>query len=117
MWQPGVGVSWLTYALKNYPQQPNVGKVAISIGTNGGFNPNDNIKQLFTELTRVFPNAKFYAVPGSWGWGYNRNVLTTNVLRYYELFKPYATVLKQPIGAQDPHANLPVYKLIANELE
>lgn len=117
LWLGGVGVNWLTEALKKQKPQYNVGGVAVSIGTNGGFNVNDKIGNLFTELKRVFPLAKFYAVPGSWGWGGNRNLTTYNVLSYYQLFKPYAKVLQTPIGAQDPHANLPIYKTIAAELD
>lgn len=117
LWLGGVGVNWLTEALKKQTPQYNVGGVAISIGTNGGFNVNDNISGLFKELNRVYPFAKFYIVPGSWGWGANVNLTSYNVLSYYSLYKPYAKILSTPIGAQNPHGNLPIYKTIANELD
>lgn len=117
LWQGGTGVSWLINALKNKNTDNTVTGVGISIGTNGGFNINDNIKELFNELKRVFPKAKFYTIPGSWGWGGNKNKTSYNVLSYYKLFAPYSTVLNTAIGGQDPHANLPVYKVIGNELD
>lgn len=117
LWLGGTNVNWLINALKLQKPQYNVGGVAISIGTNGGFNLNDNITELKTELKRVFPLAKFYAVPGSWGWGGNINKNINDVINYYNKFKTFATVLNTPIGQNDPHANLPSYNKIAIELD
>ena len=79
LWKGGMGLSWLLGAVSKFEISPDVRNVGIVIGTNGGFNPKDNISGLITELKRVFPNAKFYAIKGSWGWGGNKNITESKV--------------------------------------
>lgn len=118
LWKGGMGLSWLLGAVSKFEISPDVRNVGIVIGTNGGFNPKDNISGLMTELKRVFPNAKFYAIKGSWGWGGNKNITESKVNDYYSKFASQgAKVIATPIGAVEPHANLPVYAKIGTELD
>ena len=66
-----------------------------------------------------FPNAKLLAVKGSWGWGGNSNVNTSEVNRYYDIFKKYGVkVLDNAIGkTTNPHKNLPIYAKIGEEID
>ena len=119
LWKSGMGVKWLKTAVSKYPVSTNVKDVVINIGTNGAFSPNDDIKGLMAELRRVFPQAKFCVVQGSWGWGYNVSVTPDKVKKYYDRFKAEGvTVIEPPIGkVTDPHTNLPVYDTIAKEID
>jgi hypothetical protein len=119
LWKGGIGVKWLKTAVSKHPVETKVKDVVINIGTNGAFGPNDDIKGLMTELRRVFPQAKFSAVQGSWGWGGNISVTPDKVKKYYDRFKAEGvTVIEPPIGkVADPHSNLPVYDTIAKEID
>jgi len=97
LWLGGQGVSWLIGALKKYPVAISVKNVVISIGTNGGFNIGikDDQAGLMTELKKVFPNAKYVFVTGSYGWGGNVNITQANVDTYYNVYKNAgATIVK-----------------------
>lgn len=120
LWKGGMGVKWLQDALKRFPTNPKIKNVVLSIGTNGGFNPYDNIPNLVDELRRVFPSANFYVVQGSWGWGNNKNISINKVKMYYDKFRSEGLiVIEPPIGeVKDPHNSaLPVYVKIANILD
>jgi hypothetical protein len=119
LWKSGMGVKWLKDAVSKYPVTPSVKDVVINIGTNGAFSSTDDIKGLMTELKRVFPKAKFCVVQGSWGWGNNVSVTEDKVKKYYDRFKAEGvTVIEPPIGkVADPHTNLPVYDIIAKEID
>jgi hypothetical protein len=119
LWKSGMGVKWLKTAVSKHPVSTNVKDVVINIGTNGAFSPNDDIKGLMAELRRVFPQAKFCVVQGSWGWGNNVSVTPNKVKTYYDRFKAEGvTVIEPPIGkVTDPHTNLPVYDTIAKEID
>jgi len=119
LWKSGMGVKWLKDAVSKYQVTPSVKDVVINIGTNGAFNPKDDIKGLMTELRRVFPQAKFCVIQGSWGWGYNVSVTEDKVKKYYDIFRSEGvTVIEPPIGkVKDPHTNLPVYDVIAKAID
>lgn len=123
LWKGGMGLSWLKKAVEKYPISPDVNSVTINIGTNGGFNPNDDVEGLVSEVRRKFPNAKILAVQGSWKWkvkkGGNQNVTQEMVDRYYNMFRNVGvTVLNTAIGKVDnPHGNIPIYKKIGAELD
>jgi len=121
LWQVGKDVRWLTKALEVNPVRPNVSNVIISIGTNSGFGKliKDNIPLLFKNLRLKFPNAKFYVVQGSWGWGNLKGIKQKDVDAYYDLFvKEGAIKITPPIGlVRDPHFNLPVYKKIGENID
>jgi len=119
LWKSGMGVKWLKSAVSKHPVETKVKDVVINIGTNGAFGPNDDIKGLMAELKRVFPQAKFSIVQGSWGWGNNVSVTADKVKTYYGRFKAEGvTVIEPPIGkVADPHTNLPVYDTIAKEID
>ncbi len=114
-----MGVKWLKDAVSKYQVTPSVKDVVINIGTNGAFNPKDDIKGLMTELRRVFPQAKFCVIQGSWGWGYNVSITEDKVKKYYDIFRAEGvTVIEPPIGkVKDPHTNLPVYDVIAKAID
>lgn len=119
LWKGGMGLKWLKNAVSNYPVTKDIKNVVINIGTNGGFNPNDDIDGLVNELKIVFPNAKLFVVKGSWGWGGNKNVTESKVNAYYKKFENEGVKIINPaIGSvKDPHANLPIYKEIGKSID
>ena len=119
LWKGGMGLKWLKDAVTKYPVSNDVKNVVINIGTNGGFNANEDIAGLINELKRVFAKSKFYAVKGSWGWGGNKSITEQKVNAYYDKFKNNGvTVLQTAIGSvTDPHGNLPIYKQIGKEID
>jgi flavodoxin len=119
LWKGGMGLSWLKKAVKNYKVSTDVNTIIINIGTNGKFNVKDDIAGLVSAIKDKFPNAKLLAVKGSWGWGGNANVTTSEVNRYYDIFKKYGVkVLNNAIGkTTNPHKNLPIYAKIGEEID
>jgi hypothetical protein len=118
LWKSGMGLSWLKNAVDKQSVDKDVSNVIVNIGTNGGFNPYEDIDGLFNSLKSKFPNANFYAVKGSWGWGGNSNITESQVNQYYDKFKKYAKVLNPAIGkVKDPHSNLPIYKDIGKAID
>lgn len=119
LWQGGKTVSWLIEALSQFQESPQVSNVIIVIGTNGNFGKyNDNIPLLFELLRKKFPNANFYAVQGSWGWGGLKNTQEKDVREYYKKFaNEGATIIEPPIGKIEPHGNKPVYAKIGAAID
>ena len=119
LWKGGVGLNWLKDAVSAYPVSPNVNSIFINIGTNGGFNKGEDVKGLVDQVRSKFPNAKLYAIQGSWGWGGNKNVTLSKVNDYYKKFSDAGvTVLTNAIGSvNDPHGNLPIYATIGKEID
>ena len=117
LWKGGIGASELTRMVNNYPITPSIKNVVISIGTNDRFQ--GNVVQLFLALKRKFPNAKFYAVQGSWGWGGVKSISRTTVYRYYlQKFRTQgAEIIEVPIGYGDPHSQKASYNLIGKSLD
>jgi hypothetical protein len=103
--QGGVFLKWLIGALQKYPVSPNVKNVIISIGTNGGFSSSDNQSGLMTELKRVFPNAKYIFVTGSFGWRNNVNLTQADADTYYNVFKNAGATIIKGIGYADSDKN------------
>ena len=119
LWLGGMGLKWLKGAVDKYSVSKDVNSIIINIGTNGGFNQKDDIAGLVTSLKEKFPNAKLYAVKGSWGWGGIKNKTEAQVNAYYQIFEDNGVkVLKTAIGkVKDPHGNLPIYKTIGKEID
>jgi len=119
LWKGGMGIKWLIGALDKYSPTTSIKNVIINIGTNGGFNINSNISGLFSSLRRAFPSANFIAVQGSWGWGGNKSITTSQVKAFYQKFaKEGAVIIEPPIGSvSDPHGNLPVYGEIGKSID
>jgi len=119
LWKGGVGLKWLKDAVSAYPVSPNVNSIFINIGTNGGFNINDDVAGLVNSIKTKFPGAKLFAIQGSWGWGGNKNVTQSKVANYYKKFSDEGvTVLTNAIGSvTDPHGNLPIYATIGKEID
>lgn len=118
LWKQGMGLSWLKNAVDKHAVDEDVANVIVNIGTNGGFNAYEDIDGLFSSLKGKFPNAKFYSVKGSWGWGNNSNITESQVNQYYDKFKKYSKVLNPAIGkVKDPHGNLSVYKQIGEAID
>ena len=120
LWLGGMSVIWLIGALKKYPVNKDVKNVIISIGTNGGFGRHlkYDVGELFTQLRKKFPNAKFIVVQGSWGMPSLKDIKPEDVKKYYKKYKDEgATVIEPPIGNVEPHGDRPVYKKIASEID
>ena len=116
----GKGVGWLRDQVAAYPVSPNVNNVVLCIGVNGGYSSKGSAeKGLFTALNKTFPNAKIYAVQGSWAWGsYLKKPVTEKQVRTYYYYQDNGAILiEPPIGPGDPHGNKPVYKLIGAEID
>lgn len=118
LWLGGKTLSWLLKALKDHKGSKKVKNIAICIGTNGAFSQNDDVTGLVDELKNKFPNAKLFAIQGSWNWGGLKNIEESKVRKYYQKFKNEGvTVIDPPIGPIEPHGNKPVYKLIGANLD
>ncbi|NDC96182.1 hypothetical protein EB077_12815, partial [bacterium] len=46
LWKGGMGLNWLKESVGKYPESPDVNSIVINIGTNGGFNANEDIQGL-----------------------------------------------------------------------
>lgn len=119
LWQGGKNLSWLKSAVEQYPVEKDVNSIIINIGTNGGFNPKDDVEGLINAIEEKFPNAKLFVVKGSWGWGGNVNVTEDKVNTYYKKFKDLGVdIIEPPIGkVNDPHGNLPIYSQIGQAID
>lgn len=120
LWEGGKTVSWLIEALSQFQESPEITNVVIVIGTNGGFGKftKDNIPLLFKQLREKFPNANFFVVQGSWGWGGLKNIQEKDVRNYYKKFAMEgAKIIEPPIGKIEPHGNNPVYAEIGSAID
>jgi hypothetical protein len=117
--QGSTTVNWLRDAVKKYPNSPEVENVILCTGTNGGFgNFQNDVDGLFSAVNKTFPNAKIYAVQGSWGWGGNKKYDENDVRNYYKKYQALgATLIEPPIGGIEPHGNKPVYKKIGANID
>ena len=116
---PGKGVGWLRDLVSAYPVRPNVKNVVLCIGTNGGYSSKGSSEAgLFTALRKTFPNAKIYAVQGSWGWGGVSKYTEKQVRSYYinQYQNRGAILIEPPIGdgkkngdPSDPHGPRSAY--------
>ena len=104
LWEGGQNLNWLKSAVNEYPISSDVNSIFINIGTNGGFNIKDDVRGLVSAIKTKFPNAKLFAIKGSWGWGGNKNVTLSKVNDYYKKFSDLGVkVLTNAIGSvQDP---------------
>jgi hypothetical protein len=112
--QSGIGVVQLIYKVRLYPVSPNVKSVSVCIGVNDAYKDR-GVQQLFIRLKNTFPNAHFYIIQGSWGWGKVRRMNQNNLDKYYKHFP--GTIIYPAIGKGDPHRNKKVYKTIMKSLE
>ena len=112
--QPGIGVVQLTQKVRLYPVSPYVKSVSICIGVNDGYK-DKGIQQLVVRLKNTFPNANFYIIQGSWGWGKVSRMNQNTLDRYYKQFP--GTIIHPAIGKGDPHKDKKVYRIIMKSLE
>lgn len=119
LWKGGKNLSWLKGAVEKYKESPDINAIIINIGTNGGFSKRDDVSGLFSSLKKTFPNADFFVVKGSWGWGGNKDKTEQMVNEYYAMFENEgAKILEPAIGkVNDPHGNLPVYAEIGKSID
>jgi hypothetical protein len=119
LWKGSMGLAWLKEAVDEYPESKDVNSIVINIGTNGGFNANENIQGLIDSIKTKFPNANLYAVKGSWGWGGNKDVTQQKVDAYYDKFSKLGVeLIPTAIGVTDnPHGNIPIYAQIGKEID
>jgi hypothetical protein len=112
--QSGIGVLQLTNKVRLYPVSPYVKSVSICIGVNDAYKDR-GVQQLFIRLINTFPNAHFYIIQGSWGWGGVSKMNQNNLNKYYKQF--LGTIIHPAIGKGDPHKDKNVYKIIMKNLE
>ena len=109
LYKVGIGLSGLNKLVTKNTVKAETKFVFISIGVN------DNYKYLNIgfekNLKRVFPNAKFYLVQGSYGWG-NAKHFNYN---YYKNFN--FSIISPGIGYGDPHKNKESYRLIGKKID
>lgn len=119
LWQSSKNLSWLKKAVDKYKKSPDINSVTINIGTNGGFSLKDNVKGLVASIKEKFPNAKLYAVQGSWGWGGNGDKTIDDINKYYDKFRDSGVkVLEPPIGKTlNPHNYIDSYKKISKSID
>ena len=122
LWKGGMGVKWLKDAVAKYPVSPRIQNVVINIGTNGGFNKRDDIKGLYDELKRAFPNARFLQLQGTWGWGGNKNVTESQVKDYYKEFEKHGAIIVYPAKGyvatdREAHTNRPILAKLGAEVD
>lgn len=119
LWQGAKNLAWLKEAVDEYPVTKDVNSIVINIGTNNGFSTSEDINGLVNSVKTKFPNAKLYAVKGSWGWGGNKNVTEQQVNTYYNKFAALGVqIIPTAIGyVNDPHSNLPIYAQIGKEID
>jgi hypothetical protein len=119
LWQSSKNLNWLKKAVDKYKKSPDINSVIINIGTNGGFSLTDNVKGLVASIKEKFPNAKLYAVQGSWGWGGNGNKTIDDINKYYDKFRDNGVkVLEPPIGKTlNPHNYIDSYKKISKSID
>ena len=119
LWKGSMGLAWLKEAVDEYPESKDVNSIVINIGTNGGFNANENIQGLIDSIKSKFPNANLYAVKGSWGWGGNKDITQQKVDAYYDKFSKLGVeLIPTAIGVTDnPHGNIPIYAQIGKEID
>ena len=116
LWKGGIAVNELTRMVQNYPLSTTVRNVIISIGTNDRYS--GDVKALYRILKYRFPYAKFYVVPGSWGWGGVKRITLKEVNLYYKKHTTEgAFVIPLQIGPGDPHGHKPSYVLIGTYLD
>lgn len=103
----GWNCNQLRTAIEKINKYESVQNLFISIGTNGAFNPNDNVIGLIKLCKEKFPKAKLYAIVGSWGWGNNQAVTQSQVDLYYKKFTTEGVVLlPTQIGKTPAHPTL-----------
>jgi hypothetical protein len=112
--QPGIGVVELNRKTLKYPVSPAVKTVSICIGVNDGYKDR-GISILVNTIRRTFPNAHFYIIQGSWGWGTVSKMNQSNLDKYYKQFP--GTIIHPAIGKGDPHRDKKVYRIIMKNLE
>ena len=116
LWKGGIAVNELTRMVQNYPLSTTVRNVIISIGTNDRYT--GDVKALYRILKYRFPYARFYVVPGSWGWGGVKRITLKEVNLYYKKHTAEgAFVIPLQIGPGDPHGHKPSYVLIGTYLD
>jgi hypothetical protein len=117
-------VSNLISCLNNEPTRNDVGKVFISIGTNGLYSSSDKVEQLIDLIRQKYPNANLYVYGGSYGWSgsLSKSDVEARRNRYYQRFSSKSVkLLTSSLGyfktdAQAHSISSPQAKSIANEI-
>ncbi len=111
-------LNWLKKAVSSTSEDSSVTSVIIVIGTNGNFNPKDDVNGLVDLLYKKFPNANLAVVGGSWGWGNNKGANEEQLASaYYSKFVNKGVTFFGYIGeTDDPHKDLPIYKYIGEDI-
>jgi hypothetical protein len=114
----GIGIKELISMVNNVKQNQNARAIFITIGVNDSYY-DFGIKDLLVLLEDKFPNAIFFVIRGSYGWG---NVGLTKALidRYFYYYKTWNSFgiysLEQDIGSGDPHSTKIEYYKIGKKI-
>jgi hypothetical protein len=113
----GIGIKQLLYKVNAYPVLTTVKSVTICIGVNDRYR-DVGIARLVQLLRVKFPNARFFVVQGSWGWGGVKKMNRKDFDIYYRKWINHECIIVNPaIGFGDPHANKKVYREIMENIE
>lgn len=120
----GWTVNNLSQCLRSQTVDAGVGKVFISIGTNGLYSSSDKIEDLVDLLKEKYPNATLYIYGGSYGWSgsLSRAQVEDRRNNYYKRFKNKGVnMLKSELGYFNTDSGAhstssPQAKSIANEI-
>ncbi|MDV3950527.1 hypothetical protein CMT75_18595 [Elizabethkingia anophelis] len=117
----GIGIRELNTFLENSNVENqiknNARAIFISIGVNDNYN-DFGISRLIKNLDVVFPNAFFFIIKGSYGWGNVKNVNFKNYNSFYTKFKNAGTyVLYDDIGNGDPHHQKSEYFILGKKID
>ena len=116
LWKGGIGIDELTLMVRRHSLSTTTRNVIISVGTNDRYS--GDVKSLYRALKYTFPYAKFYLVPGSWGWGGVKRTTIKDVNLYCQKHvKEGAFVIPLAIGPGDPHRNKESYVLIGQYID
>lgn len=120
LYKVGCGINELILHVKSHPINNKVERVFICVGTNDGYKTTDGISTICLILNYKFPKAKLFVIVGSYGWGFNKDVVYEDVDKYYKTFETYGAIrLKNEIGycATHPTNTTPTIMNIGYEID
>lgn len=99
----GIGVEWLISSLKEIEADFDTQTIFLSIGVNDAYQ-DKGIKTLVQGLINKFPNAYFFVIKGSYGWGNVMNITPSSIpyQNYYKKFPKDFFIISNQIGYGAP---------------
>lgn len=115
----GIGLMELNQMLDNILPDTSVQNIFISIGVNDSYN-DKGIKNFTRNLYSKFPNAYFFIIKGSFGWGNVPNISSSNLkfINYYKTFSHNGVFpINGNIGNGDPHSQKIQYQILGKKID